>query len=133
SEYGIRTRRSVGTSSETGAPAGGRRSLVKRRVAAIGLDAAEWTLVESMMDAGELPHLAALRARSAEARLHHSDYRTGLVWEHFLTGRSARGNRRWSGVEFDPNGYEAWQVGGKRVTPFYADNDGRSGPTQSSI
>jgi predicted AlkP superfamily phosphohydrolase/phosphomutase len=92
-----------------------------RRVAAIGLDAAEWTLVEEMLDAGELPHLAALRERSLVARLDDPvDYRTGLVWEHFLTGRSAAGNGRWAAVEFDPATYEVWQEGARPVEPFYA-------------
>lgn len=100
---------------------------MKRRVVAIGLDAAEWTLVERMLAAGELPHMAALRQRSAEARLHNGDYRTGIVWEHFLTGKSAAGNRRWSAVQFDPLAYDAWQVGGRRLIPFYSNiqSDGR--------
>lgn len=106
---------------------------MKRRVVAIGLDAAEWTLVERMIAAGELPHMAALRERGAEARLHNTDYRTGLVWEHFLTGKSAAGNRRWSAVEFDPLAYDAWQVGGRRLVPFYANTQGDGRHQQSAI
>jgi predicted AlkP superfamily phosphohydrolase/phosphomutase len=90
------------------------------RVAAIGLDAAEWSLVEQLLDEGELPHLAALRERSAFARLEDPvDYRTGLVWEHFLTGRSAAGNERWAAVEFDPATYDVWQEGSRPTPPFY--------------
>lgn len=36
------------------------------RVAAIGLDAAEWWLVDKLIAEGKLPHLAALRQRSVE-------------------------------------------------------------------
>jgi predicted AlkP superfamily phosphohydrolase/phosphomutase len=91
------------------------------RVAAIGIDAAEWTLMEELFATGDLPHLAALRARSAVARLDDQlDYRTGLVWEHFLTGRGAAGNHRWAAVEFDPATYDVWQEGARGVVPFYA-------------
>jgi predicted AlkP superfamily phosphohydrolase/phosphomutase len=107
--------------------------VVRQRVAAIGLDAAEWTLVERLLAEGELPHLAALRRRGAEARLHHSDYRTGLVWEHFLTGKGARGNRRWSAVEFDPRRYEAWQLGGRKLTPFYSSSQDDGGDERPPI
>jgi predicted AlkP superfamily phosphohydrolase/phosphomutase len=91
------------------------------RVAAIGVDAAEWSLMEELFATGELPHLAAVRERSAVARLEDPvDFRTGLVWEHFLTGRGAAGNRRWGAVEFDPSTYEVWQEGARPETPFYA-------------
>ena len=90
------------------------------RVAVIGLDAAEWSLLDPMMAAGEFPHLARLRRRSAVAVLTDpDDYRTGLVWEHFLTGRSAAGNRRWAAVEFDPATYATWQEGARQQVPFY--------------
>jgi predicted AlkP superfamily phosphohydrolase/phosphomutase len=89
-------------------------------VAAIGLDGAEWPLIESLMAEGELPHLSALRARSALAELSDPDYRTGLIWEHFLTGKGAAANGRLAAVEFRPDTYEVWQVGGRRIPPFYA-------------
>lgn len=108
-----------------------------KRVAVVGLDGAEWNLIERMLEDGELPHLASLRRRGAVARLQDpADYRTGLVWEHFLTGKSAEGNRRWSAVEFHPGSYGAWQVGGRRVPPFYAESstsDGGSSPPISTI
>lgn len=97
-----------------------------RRLAVIGLDAAEWALVEAMIDDGELPHLAALRRRSAVASLRHADYRTGLVWEHFLTGRGAAGSGRSSVVEFDPSKYDAHKEGARPIIPFFAGVSGRS-------
>lgn len=105
-----------------------------KRVAAVGLDGAEWTLIERMLEDGELPHLSSLRGRSAVARLRDpADYRTGLVWEHFLTGKSAEGNRRWSAVEFDPGSYGAWQVGGRKIPPFYAQSGSSDGGTAPPI
>jgi predicted AlkP superfamily phosphohydrolase/phosphomutase len=97
-----------------------------RRLAVIGLDAAEWSLVEPMMDDGDLPHLAALRGRAAFARLSHDGYRSGLVWEHFLTGRGAIGNGRWSVVRFDPSSYTADKEGARPLTPFFRSVAGRS-------
>jgi predicted AlkP superfamily phosphohydrolase/phosphomutase len=95
-----------------------------KRLAAIGVDAAEWSLVEQLLEAGELPHLAALRSRAAVAQLDDpEDYRTGLVWEHFLTGRGAAANRRWAAVEFDPDTYEVWQEGARPARPFYGGED----------
>src|SRR4051794_29570924 len=91
-----------------------------RRMCAIGLDAAEWTLVEPLLAAGDLPHLANLRRRSAFALLHDRDYRTGLVWEHFLTGRGAASNRRAAVTVFDPGTYDIWREGAWPVDPFYA-------------
>ncbi len=97
-----------------------------RRLAVIGLDAGEWSLLAPMMAEGELPHLAALQRRAAFARLSHDDYRSGLVWEHFLTGRGAAGNGRWSVVRFDPANYTADKEGARPLTPFFTGVSGRS-------
>jgi predicted AlkP superfamily phosphohydrolase/phosphomutase len=96
------------------------------RVVAVGLDAAQWSLVESMIDAGEMPRLAALRERAAVARLRHADYRSGLVWEHFLRGRGVDGCGRASVVEFDPGDYSVTKLGALPEPPFFAGVDGRT-------
>lgn len=91
------------------------------RVAAIGLDAAEWAVVSQLIDEGELPALARLRDKSATCRLRNVvPYRSELPWTQFLTGRSAEANRYWSTVVFDPATYEAHCVGAHPATPFYA-------------
>lgn len=90
------------------------------RVCAIGLDAAEWTLIEPMLARGELPHLERLRRRSAFAHLHNPDYRTGLAWEQFLTGRGSASSRRWSAVAFDPATYTTTKEGAWLQPPFFA-------------
>lgn len=91
------------------------------RVAAIGLDAAEWSVIEELIEAGEMPNLARLRERSTECRLRNVvPYRSELPWTQFLTGRTAETNRYWSTVVFDPASYEAHCVGAHPATPFYA-------------
>ena len=67
-----------------------------RRVLAIGLDGYEQSLGQRLIDAGELPHLAALRDRSARFLLDHgSAKRTGLAWEQCSTGKSPQDANRW--------------------------------------
>src|SRR5437764_12229778 len=94
--------------------------MTSRRVCAIGVESADWPLVESMLVSGDLPHLARLRAGSAFARLEYPDYRTGLAREHFLTGRGTASSRRWSAVAFDPTTYETWKEGAMLQPPFFA-------------
>lgn len=88
--------------------------------AVIGLDAAEWTLVETLMAEGRMPTLAGLRSQSAVWRLQDPDYRTGLVWEHFLTGKDAQASGRSSVVVFEPETYETYAVGARALPPFFA-------------
>jgi predicted AlkP superfamily phosphohydrolase/phosphomutase len=90
------------------------------RVLAIGLDGWEHSLGETLMAAGELPHLGRLRDRSARFLLDHGPaQRTGLAWEHLSTGRAPDATRRWSAVHFDVETYEAWQEG-TSLPPFAA-------------
>lgn len=91
----------------------------RKRVAFIGLDSMEPTLAESMMERGELPELARLRQHGVWCRLHDDDYRTGLVWEHLLTGRGPRAGGRWSPVRFDPDRYRVMTTGALLEAPFF--------------
>ena len=92
------------------------------RVAAIAIDAAEWTAIEPMLDAGELPELARLRDASRWCRLDNVvPYRSEQVWPQFLTGRDALANRYWSTESFDPDTYEPFCQGTYTGKPFYAD------------
>ena len=88
-----------------------------RRVAVIGLDAAERTLIERLIEGGDLPNLARIRARSARCELEsEATWRSGRVWETFLTGVAD-----WpSAVVFDPKTYDTYQLGARRKRPFYA-------------
>jgi hypothetical protein len=90
------------------------------RVAAIGLDAGEWQLIEPMLADGQLPNLAGIRSKSAECRLTNPLYRSTLVWEAFLTGRQDLNDDRSGGVEFDPLTYGVRKIPAGSTAPFYA-------------
>lgn len=91
------------------------------RVAAIGLDAMEWEVVDQLIGDGQLPHLAALRERSTFCQLTNVvAYRSELPWTLFLSGRSPELNEYWSTVEFDPATYDVYTVGAHRAKPFYS-------------
>jgi predicted AlkP superfamily phosphohydrolase/phosphomutase len=97
------------------------------KVAAIGIDAAEYGWVERLMATGQLPNLRALAARSARFRLETvAKYRSDLAWVRFLTGRSEE-SLGWHGLmEFDPQTYLVEGHGTLEATPFYALADRRT-------
>ncbi|MEA2447774.1 MAG: hypothetical protein QOK47_1411, partial [Actinomycetota bacterium] len=84
------------------------------RTCAIGLDAGEWSLIQSLIDAGDLPNLGRL-AQNGVARFENPTYRTGLVWQGFLADSAPPRN----GVEFDTQSFGAFQVGALPVRPFF--------------
>lgn len=88
------------------------------RVAMIGLDAMEPTLVDRMIGRGELPNLARLRAEGAVCQLKsEATWRSGRVWETLLSGEADFS----SATEYDPRKYTSHQIGARRKRPFYAD------------
>jgi hypothetical protein len=91
-----------------------------QRVIAIGLDGYEESLERRLIEAGDLPSLARLRAQSARYLLDHGPaQRSGLAWEHVSTGLSPERAGRWAAVHFDPATYAVWQEG-TRLEPFAA-------------
>jgi len=78
-----------------------------RSVIAIGLDSAEPSLVEAWMEAGQLPHLARLRAEGAYGRLSSSmpHHKAEVPWTCFLTGCSAQRLGYWGPIAYDPARY----------------------------
>lgn len=89
--------------------------MAARRALVIGLDGYEYSLAESMMRDGRLPHMAMLHDRSARFRLDHGRAKySGLGWEHFSTGFSPSEQGRQSAVDFDAKTYLARQ----RATPY---------------
>jgi predicted AlkP superfamily phosphohydrolase/phosphomutase len=86
------------------------------RVAVIGLDAAEWSLIEPLMASGELPHLARLRETAAFCRLRQPTPLTEQPWASFLTGSPAP----LTPLRFDSDARQSFEVGAPRVQPFYA-------------
>ncbi len=97
------------------------------KVAALGLDAAEFGFIERLLARGELPHLAELRARALECRLENVvTYRSELPWSLFATGRRADDLGYWGTVAFDPATYRAVVAGALDAAPFWARPDLRS-------
>jgi predicted AlkP superfamily phosphohydrolase/phosphomutase len=93
------------------------------RVLVIGVDGYEATFADPLIEAGELPVLAALRQRDAHMLLEHGEAaRTGLTWEHFWSGLAPDDAHRWSSVEFDPATYRVWAEGA-RFAPFFDGDD----------
>jgi predicted AlkP superfamily phosphohydrolase/phosphomutase len=90
------------------------------RVLAIGLDAADWRIIERLLRQGALPNFARIRARSAECVLQNeAASRTTLVWEAFLTGRENPNDPRSGGVAFDGATYRASKVAAGETALFY--------------
>jgi predicted AlkP superfamily phosphohydrolase/phosphomutase len=92
------------------------------RVAAVAIDAAEWWLVQRLMDQGRLPHLARIRAEAVQCRLRNEvAYRSELVWRRFLTGREPAADNLWApAAVFCPESYDSFSVGAPGGEPFYA-------------
>ena len=95
-----------------------------QKVVAVGLDAAEWWLVEKLMAKGRMPNLAALQGRGAACRLENiQEYRAETPWTQFATGLPPMDTRYWSMVTFDPSTYDVWERGSYEYDahkPFWA-------------
>lgn len=97
---------------------------MKKTVIAIGLDAAEPTLVETWLEQGLLKNLASLKQNGAYGRLKNfSSYRAETPWTTFLTGCSPNTTGYWGPVKlrdgtYDVNSTKAYDY--KEYPPFYA-------------
>lgn len=95
-----------------------------RRVAAIGIDAANTELLDRWLAGGLLPNIASIARDGATGRLFHTKaFRNERCWETFLDGCAREG----AGSIFDPSTYgycnESLQDE-RQVPPFYALGDG---------
>uniref|UniRef100_A0ACD5GWF0 Uncharacterized protein n=1 Tax=Desertifilum tharense IPPAS B-1220 TaxID=1781255 RepID=A0ACD5GWF0_9CYAN len=93
-------------------------------VIAIGLDAADPTLIEQWMAQGHLKTLSRLREQGAYTRINNIEhYRAETPWTTFLTGCLPDKTGYWSPVKFHEGTYIAQEVGAydfKEYQPFYA-------------
>jgi len=90
------------------------------RVLAIGLDAAESSLVERMIDAGELPAMQSLLARGTwTAVTSPTGFSAGAVWPCFSTGFPACDHGQYSMWNWDPATMQLAYTGETRPTPFW--------------
>lgn len=111
---------------------------MKRRVVAIGLDAADPEMLERWFAAGELPHLAALKRSSALCRFENTvRYHGGVApygategsWVSLQTGVKPSTNGYWETVRYDPRTYRLRNdpiEGGydyREFAPFFALGD----------
>jgi predicted AlkP superfamily phosphohydrolase/phosphomutase len=97
---------------------------MRNSVIAIGLDAADPSLIETWIDQGHLPTLARLRSQGVYTRLEtFRQYRAETPWTTFLTGCSPSQTGYWSPVQYDASTYGAVDRGAYDFAdygPFYA-------------
>lgn len=71
---------------------------------AIGLDSADPSLIEEMLDAGALPNIQRVRNRGAYGRLENFDIFTAeLPWTTFATGVMPEETGYWSPLKYTPD------------------------------
>lgn len=100
---------------------------MKNPVIAIGLDAADPSLIEAWMSQGHLKNLSRLRQQGAYTHLQNFDYyRAETPWTTFLTGCSPTHTGYWSPVKLDEGTYTVGTIDAYDFTeypPFYALGD----------
>ncbi len=91
------------------------------RVAAIGIDSADWTLVKKLMAAGKMPNLERLAASGVEIPFHNDIVgKPEEAWTGFLFGDAPYRSGYWSNLTFDPATYRSYRQGVFTGKPFYA-------------
>ncbi len=100
---------------------------MKNPVIAIGLDAADPSLIETWIAQGHLPNLRRLRERGVYTHLDNFDYyRAETPWTTFLTGCSPQKTGYWSPVKFCEGTYNVTTIDAYdfvEYPPFYALGD----------
>lgn len=97
------------------------------KVAMIGLDAAEWWVVEKYIAEGVMPHLDKLMSKGRFAHLAAGEgFKAEGRWTEILTGRSSDENQYWSIVDYDPATYMSWYQRSSHASYFYARPDAKS-------
>jgi predicted AlkP superfamily phosphohydrolase/phosphomutase len=90
-------------------------------VLAVGLDAAEPTLVRRMIEDGELPAMRALLARGAWWRVESpAEVGSGAVWPTFVTGTDACAHGIYGEWCWQPETMSLERFSGRGLKPFWA-------------
>jgi predicted AlkP superfamily phosphohydrolase/phosphomutase len=90
------------------------------RVLAIGLDAAEPTLVERLIEDGEMPALERLMERGAWKRVESTAHiGSGSVWPTFITGVDAREHGVYAEWSWQPETMSLTRYNGRGLQPFW--------------
>lgn len=91
---------------------------------AIGLDAADPTVLETWMAAGHLPTLARLKQQGCYGHLSNTEhYRAETPWTTFISGQAPEKTGYWGPIKYDPKTYSVKEVGAydyQDNPPFYA-------------
>lgn len=97
---------------------------MKVPVIAIGLDAAEPTLIEKWISEGHLKNLAKLKETGSYSHLSNLEYyRAETPWSTFLTGCNPDKTGYWGPVKYNKDRYVSEQYGAykyEEYPPFYA-------------
>ncbi len=97
---------------------------MKHPVIAIGLDAAEPTLIEKWIAEGRLKNISRLWHEGAHARLeNYEGYSAELPWTTFLTGCAPQKTGYWSPIKFHVDNYGISRQGAYdfgEYKPFFA-------------
>lgn len=93
---------------------------IRGRVLAIGLDAAESTLIRRLVDAGDMPAVKVLLDRGSWSRVTSpSMYSSGCVWPNFSMGCQACDHGQYSIWNWDPARMGLAYTDESRLTPFW--------------
>ncbi len=80
---------------------------MKRKVIVIGLDGLEPSIVESMLERGELPHLRKIRTGGCYTRVQTTyPAQTPVAWSSFVTGTNPGGHGIFDFICRDPETYQ---------------------------
>lgn len=97
---------------------------MERPIIAIGLDAADPSLIEAWMSQGHLKNMQNLRNQGAYARLKTFEhYRAETPWTTFLTGCSPKQTGYWAPLKYNSDNYSVKEVNAysfAEFKPFYA-------------
>ena len=90
------------------------------KVLAIGLDAAEPSLIQKMMNDGLMPGVATLAAQGRWLRVEAPAYiGSGSVWPTFMSGKSAAEHGRYSEWIWRPEKMTVERYHGRDLNPFW--------------
>jgi predicted AlkP superfamily phosphohydrolase/phosphomutase len=94
------------------------------RVMMIGLDAADWSLIETYVADGVMPNVDKLLNAGSFTKLEaERGFKAEGRWAEILTGRTAEENQYWSIVGFDPLTYTPYYERSCHGSYFYARPD----------
>jgi predicted AlkP superfamily phosphohydrolase/phosphomutase len=106
---------------------------IRGRVLAIGLDAAQPSLLQAMLADGELPTLQKLREEGSWSRVESpAGYGSGVVWPTFFTGTDPTEHGQYTHWGWDPSTMSLSYYDASVHTPFWQALHRTGSPSASS-